>query len=118
MPWKAISVMSLRHESITLVNEAMVSFSELCRRYEIRRKTGYKWLKRYWLEAVGGLADRSRRPHRVVLKVPLATEEKIVEIRKKHQAWGARKIRRSSNKLAFRGSQPTVRLPKFCTAAD
>ncbi len=112
MPWKAISVMSLRHESITLVNEAMVSFSELCRRYEIRRKTGYKWLKRYWLEAVGGLADRSRRPHRVVLKVPLATEEKIVEIRKKHQAWGARKIRRKLKQAGL------PRIPAYSTITE
>ncbi|MFX5562888.1 helix-turn-helix domain-containing protein, partial [Acinetobacter baumannii] len=36
---------------------------DLCARYEISRKTGYKWLARYAQEGVSGLEDRSRAPH-------------------------------------------------------
>ena len=36
--------------------------AELCRRFQIARKTGYKWLQRYRSEGAAGLADRSRRP--------------------------------------------------------
>ncbi len=36
--------------------------SELCPRYGVSRKTGYKWLQRYRKEGVAGLQDRSRAP--------------------------------------------------------
>lgn len=40
---------------------ANASLTELCRQYEISRKTGYKWLRRCALEGVAGLARRSRK---------------------------------------------------------
>ncbi len=94
MPWKAFSVMSLRHEFVDMSQEITVSLSELCRRFNVSRKTGYKWLKRYLEEGVQGLADRSRRPHRIRYHIPQAEEDAIVCLRKKHPTWGARKIRR------------------------
>ena len=39
------------------------SFAELCRRYGISRKTGYKWLGRHARGGADALADHSRRPH-------------------------------------------------------
>ena len=51
------------------------SFSELCRRYGVSRKTGYKWLGRYEHDGPSGLEERSRRPH----SCPHATEAEIVE---------------------------------------
>jgi len=53
--------MSLRQEFVPMALQAGVSMSELCRRFEISRKTGYKWLRRYRAEDLCGLADRSRR---------------------------------------------------------
>ena len=40
------------------------SMAELCRRYGISRKTGYKWLERYRRFGKAGLEDRSRAAHR------------------------------------------------------
>jgi transposase InsO family protein len=94
MPWKAISIMSLRHEFVQMAQETPVSFSKLCYRFKISRKTGYKWLRRYFREGISGLADQSRRPHRIVFKVVQSVEEAIVTLRNKHQTWGARKLRR------------------------
>ncbi len=94
MPWQAVSVMSLREEFVNLAKQMTVSFSELCRRFQISRKTGYKWIGRYESQGPPGLADQSRRPHRIVFRVPPLIEEKIVDIRRRHQAWGARKIRK------------------------
>lgn len=37
------------------------NFSQLCERYGISRKTGYKWVERYHAEGVEGLEDRSRQ---------------------------------------------------------
>jgi len=94
MPWKTVSVMSLRHEFVTMVKGSKMSFSEICHRFRISRKTGYKWLHRYLKEGSAGLADRSRKPHRIVFKLEKPTEDRIVTLRERHSTWGARKLRR------------------------
>src|SRR3989454_2695067 len=94
MPWRTTDLMSLRQEFVTMALQAGVSMSELCRRFEISRKTGYKWLRRYRAEDLRGLADRSRRPHRIRIHVPPVVEETILTLRARHPSWGARKIRR------------------------
>jgi transposase InsO family protein len=93
MPWKAVSVMSLRKEFVTLAEVNMISFSELCRRFNISRKTGYKWLNRYRQEGEVGLGDRSRRPHRIARRISASMEQEILKLRKSRY-WGARKIRK------------------------
>lgn len=93
MPWRTVSVMSLRKEFVTLSQSKVVSFSELCRRFDISRKTGYKWLKRYRKQGKAGLRDRSRRPQTIARRICAVTEEQIISLRKK-TGWGARKIRR------------------------
>ena len=74
MGWKESSVM---HERCKFVLEAISdqpNFSDLCRRYGISRRTGYKWLDRYEHEGPAGLYDRSRRPH----SSPLSTSAQMV----------------------------------------
>lgn len=105
MPWKTVSLMSLRKEFVTLAEAGVTSISELCRRFDISRKTGYKWLNRYRQEGAAGLRDRSRRPHRIVRRVSAAMEDDIVELRKRH--WGARKIRKRLQVLG-RGAVPAA----------
>ncbi len=62
MPWQEASTVSLRREFVTMVQQGTVSVSELCRRYGVSRKTGYKWLQRYRDEGPGGVADRRVSP--------------------------------------------------------
>jgi transposase InsO family protein len=64
----------------------------LCRQYHICPRTGYKWLERYRLEGVGGLADRSRRPHSQPRQTLGAVEDAVIAVRKAHPAWAGRKI--------------------------
>lgn len=47
MPWNEVDRMSLRTEFIEWARREDRNFSELCRRYGISRKTGYKWLAQY-----------------------------------------------------------------------
>ncbi len=63
MPWQEDTRMSLRREFVQLANRQSLSFAELCRRYEISRKTGYKWLGRARSNQDEDFADRCRRPH-------------------------------------------------------
>jgi transposase InsO family protein len=68
-----------------------LSMTELCRRYEISRKTGYKWWARF--AATQRLVEGSRVSH----THPNATAEAVVAIlvatRKAHPTWGPRKVR-------------------------
>ncbi|MEK9139322.1 MAG: helix-turn-helix domain-containing protein [Bacteroidota bacterium] len=57
------------------------SAQEVCRRFDISRKTFYKWLKRYKQSGSdsASLSDQSRRPHRF----PRATPESSVLLLKR-----------------------------------
>ena len=44
MAWKDVSVMSQREEFVVLASADGANVSELCRRFGVSRKTGYKWL--------------------------------------------------------------------------
>lgn len=47
MPWKERDQMSLRLEFVELASQEGSNVRELCRRYGISPKTGYKWLERF-----------------------------------------------------------------------
>ena len=69
------------------------SFTELCERYGVSRKTGYKWLARYRVEGVSGLAERSRRPHWSPNETSVEVVASLVELRGRHPTWGSKKLR-------------------------
>lgn len=94
MPWKASTPVSLRQEFVRFAARQGVPLAELCRRYGISRRTGYKWVRRYQQAGPAGLTDRSRRPHRVVGQTAPPLEAAVVALRQAHPAWGARKLRR------------------------
>ena len=93
MSWKEVTLMSLRMEFISLAMAKDRNMTQLCHRFEISCKTGYKWLKRYQKKGEAGLADRSRRPSNSPNATPLAMEEAVLGVRDLHPAWGGRKIR-------------------------
>lgn len=92
MSWMEVSVMSQRKEFVELATSEQVNKSELCRRYGISRKTGYKWIARAACGEADWACDRSRRPHRSRGQVSSEVEEAILKVRGKHPVWGARKI--------------------------
>lgn len=92
--WKVDSVVEQRQEFVALAAAEGANVSELCRRFGIARKTGYKWLARHRVLGAEGLADRSRRPERSPERTAAEIEERVVALRKKHPAWGGRKLRR------------------------
>lgn len=93
MPWQEVSTMSLRREFVMLAQQEDINISELCRIFNISRKTGYKWLMRVETSGADGLRDLSRRPHFSPLQTPAAIEDLVVELRKEHPAWGGRKLK-------------------------
>src|SRR5262249_7547652 len=88
MPWKEMCAMSLRREFVTLARKEGSNIRELCRRYGIQPRIGYKWLRRYAAEGDKGLKDRSRRPEHSPCRTPASMEAKIVALRGEHPCWG------------------------------
>jgi transposase InsO family protein len=68
------------------------TMSELCARYGVSRRVGYKWLARYAAEGRRGLMDRSRAPHHCPHKIADAMAALLVAEREAHPFWGAKKL--------------------------
>jgi putative transposase len=82
-------------ERLQFVRDALSdrwNMSELCARYGVSRKIGYKWLARYEEEGRRGLTDRSRAPHHCPHKIADTMAELLVATREAHPFWGARKL--------------------------
>ena len=84
--------MSLRIQFIQDLIDNKLTTTELCRRYEISRKTAYKWLKRFHEGGQENLIDQSRKPKSSPQKIRPEIEEKILMLRKKRPAWGGKKL--------------------------
>lgn len=103
MPWTVCDAMSQRREFVGLARAEGTNMSDVCRRFGISRKTGYKWLGRYRAEGASGLADRSRRPQCSPGQTSAVMEAKVLELRGQHPAWGGRKLQRRLLDLGHQG---------------
>ncbi len=86
--------MDQRYEFIQLALREDANISTLSKRFNISRKTAYKWLSRYDSSGAAGLKDLSRRPKCYNNPTPPETVEAILSVREQHPSWGGRKIRR------------------------
>lgn len=86
MPWSQVTVSDQREEFVGLAKQPDRNIADLCRRFGISRKTGYKWLSREQMH------DASRRPSSSPTRTAPELEDKAVELRRQHPAWGGRKI--------------------------
>jgi len=92
MPWEGKTMSEYREEFVRRVIAKEKSKSELCREYGISRPTGDKWIHRF--QNGDPLSDQSRKPFHTPNKTSGELEEKIVELRRRHPAVGAKKIKR------------------------
>jgi transposase InsO family protein len=91
----------------------LYTMAELCARYGISRKTGYKWLERFEDAGRQGLRDRSRAPHRCPHRITGEVAAMICAARRQHPSWGPAKL------VAWlRPRHPTVDWPALSTAGD
>jgi putative transposase len=93
MPWKETCPMEERVAFVTAVNESGESFAELCRRFGISRKTGYKWMERYEKEGAPGLERRAPIAHHCPHQTSAEMVEAVLAVRKEHSTWGPKKVR-------------------------
>lgn len=91
MSWETKTVMEQRKQFIIAASAEGANISELCREFGISRKTGHKWINRADMGLP--LCDQSRRPHRQPSKTAEEVEQKIIQMRLAHPAWGGKTIR-------------------------
>lgn len=83
--------MDERVEFIVECRRDELSMTELCRKYGISRKTGYKWLDRFDEGDWSSLQDRSRA-RLTQNRIGEEVVARIVEARKQLPTWGPRKL--------------------------
>jgi transposase InsO family protein len=84
-------------ERLQFVHDALrdrFTMSELCARYGVSRRVGYKWLARYEADGRRGLIDRSRAPKHCARQTGADVVALLVAAREAHPDWGARKLLR------------------------
>ena len=69
------------------------TMTELAERYQISRKTAYKWVDRYDADPAAGLADRSRAPKGHGRAIADPVRDAILTLRGAHPHWGPKKLR-------------------------
>lgn len=92
MPWSETSPMDQKRLFIKDYMRGQFAMTELCIRYRISRKTGYKWIARFDDAGSAGLLDRSRRPRSSPSATPGELVGPILDLRRRHPTWGAKKL--------------------------
>ena len=92
MPWSQTTPMDQKTQFIADYLRETFSFTELCARYGVSRETGYRLVERYLERGPAGLEARSRRPHTSPNETAVHVVEALLELRRRHPRWGAKKL--------------------------
>src|SRR5438105_273813 len=113
MPWMETSPVEQRERFIHDHRLELYAMAELCARYGISRKTGYKWLARFEEGGRLGLRDRSRAPRHCPHRIARDVATTICAARRQHPSWGPAKL------LAWlQRRSPALDWPAVSTAGD
>ena len=94
MPWKEVLAPEARMRLVLAYREKRESFSLLCRRFGISRKSAYKWLKRYRAGGVTGAEGQAASRAGYCPKAYRSFwRERLVKAREARPQWGAKKLR-------------------------
>jgi transposase len=66
--------------------------TDLCKRYDISRKTGYQLMHRYEAEGEYGLEERSHTRHFHPNQTPIETQLQLIELKHRYPKWGPNKL--------------------------
>lgn len=113
MPWPRKTVMDCRTMFIGAWLRDEEPVSQICRRYGISRKTGYKWIERYDADGLAGLADRSSARHTQQQQIDADTAGRIVSLRRQRPTWGPKKLL-----VRLHQEDPKRRWPAASTVGD
>ncbi len=93
MPWIETEPMNEKVKFISsYLDNNYYSFQELCQRFNISTKTGYKYVNRYEELGVEGLKERSRAPINPGNQMADWVSSCILDVKHQYPFWGGKKI--------------------------
>ncbi|MEV4167914.1 IS481 family transposase [Nonomuraea sp. NPDC049709] len=97
-----MSVVEQRYRAVLAVL-AGGSVTEVAREVGVARQTLSGWVSRYRESGLGGLVDRSRRPHSSPSQMSARVEVLVCELRRRHPRWGPVRL---AHEAGLRGVDP------------
>lgn len=113
MPWMETSPVEQRERFIADHRSGLYTVTDLCVRYGISRKSGYKWIDRFEEGGRAGLRDQSRAPRHCPHRILPDTAQLICAARRAHPSWGPEKLLHW-----LEPRHPGVAWPAVSTAGD
>ncbi|MFZ0034318.1 MAG: integrase core domain-containing protein [Sedimentisphaerales bacterium] len=92
MAWENFKVEQQRLQMVLAYMKKEFSMTDLCKKYGVSRKTGYKWHQRFLEHGVEGLKDLSKAPHSPNHHYTNAHIDKAIDFKLKKRNWGPKKI--------------------------
>lgn len=93
MPWKEVKIVEQRVEFVRAVEKSKNSFSAICEEFGVSRKTGYKWINRYYeFEDIDALKNQSRAPDWSPKRTHPVISYELCRLRKQYPHWGPKKL--------------------------
>src|SRR5216683_3577275 len=89
---REMSVTEQRYKAVLAVIGDGRTVSEVATDWGVSRRTMHRWLVRYEGDGLEGLNNRSHRPAQSPHQMPPAVEAMVLEMRRTHSYWGARRI--------------------------
>jgi transposase InsO family protein len=93
MRFEGVSEMKQRRQMLDAVDSGDLTVTEACALWRVSRQTFYVWRRRCDSDGDAGLKNRSSRPRRSPGRIAPLLEGQIVDMRRAHPRWGARRIR-------------------------
>jgi len=100
---REMSVTEQRYKAVQGVLSDGRTVGEVASQWDVSRRTLHRWLARYEGGGLEGLGDGSHRPAHCPHQMPAAVEVLVLEMRRAHPYWGARRI---AFELTRKGVQP------------
>lgn len=92
MPWRETKVEKQRKLFIEAYLGEEFNFSDLCRQFDISRKCGYKWVRRYEESGLEGLVNQSKAPYHQPNKTESHIIDELLRIKYERPRWGPKKV--------------------------
>jgi transposase len=89
---RELSVAEQRYQAVLAVIGEGGTVTEVAGRWGVSRQSVHAWLARYEAGGLEGLADRSHRPRGCPHQMSPRVEVQVLELRRIHRSWGARRI--------------------------
>jgi transposase InsO family protein len=89
---RELSVAEQRYQAVLAVISEGRTVTEVAGRWGVSRQSVHAWLARYEARGLAGLEDLSHRPASCPHQMDPVTEAQVLELRRVHRSWGARRI--------------------------